>query len=541
MTARWFLLLILFLPSGLRAAPADRPNVLFLFADDWGRYAGTCARLESRPSLSQVVKTPRIDAVAQRGVMFRHAFVNSPSCTPCRSSLMSGRYFFNTGRGAVLHAQAWEKDIPSWPLMMQDSGYHLGETGKVWSPGNPADAPIGAGKFGYEKRGMAFNNFGEEATRRVKAGASVEQAKAELLAQVKGNFDDFMAARPAGRPFCYFFGPTNVHRAWEKGSGPALWGIQPDEIQGKLPAFLPDVPEIRADVADGLGEIQALDAMLGVLLDRLADAGELDRTLIVISGDHGMAGVPRGKCNLYDFGTNVPLIIAGPGVATVSGGRVAEDFTLLMDLAPTFLETAGVALPPGMDGKSLVPVLRHPVSGQADPARTGVVTGRERHVQDAREGNLPYPQRALRTRDFLYIRNYAPDRWPMGGPGGLTETTAPSGTEVESATHVTFADFDASPTKAWLVSHRNDSSWQTAWQLSFAKRPAEELYDLAKDPDQMKNLAGDPAYAATLTDYSGRLKGILTAAGDPRLAESPVIFEQAPFTDGRPRPKNKKP
>ena len=153
--------------------------------------------------------------------------------------------------------------------------------------------------------------------------------------------------------------------------------------------------------------------------------GELDRTLIVLSGDHGMAGVPRGKCNLYDFGTQVPLIMAGPAWLRPAGGRVADDFTLLMDLAPTFLETAGVPLPPGMDGRSLLPVLRHPVSGQADPARTQVVTGRERHVQDARAGNLPYPQRALRTRDFLYIRNYEPDRWPMGDPTGLTDTEPP--------------------------------------------------------------------------------------------------------------------
>ena len=112
---------------------------------------------------------------------------------------------------------------------------------------------------------------------------------------------------------------------------------------------------------------------------------------------------------------------------------------------------------------------------------------------------------------------------------------------METRTFATFADFDASPTKAWMVTHRHDSSWQLAWQLSFAKRPTEELYDLAKDPEQMTNLAGDPAYAATLTDYSGRLKGILTAAGDPRLAAGPVIYEQAPFTNGRARSNPKKP
>ena len=513
----------------MRPGP-ERPHLLFVFADDWGRYAGTYARLESRPSLSHVVKTPRIDSVAARGLTFRHAFVNSPSCTPCRSSLMSGRYFFRTGRGAILHAPAWESDIPSWPLLLQQSGYHLGETGKVWGPGKPADAPIGAGQYGYEKRGVAFNNFGENATRNMQAGATADEAKAALLAQVRENFNDFLTARPAGQPFCYFFGPTNVHRAWSKGSGPALWGIDPAALQGKLPAFLPDVPEIRADLADGLGEVQALDAMLGVLLDRLQETGEMDRTLIVLSGDHGMAGVPRGKCNLYDFGTAVPLIMAGPGVATVPGGRIADDFTLLMDLAPTFLEAAGVLLPPGMDAKSLTPVLRHPVSGQADPARTSVVTGRERHVPRARPGNLPYPQRALRTPEFLYICNYEPDRWPMGDPGGDLSASA-----VEDNTHATFADFDASPTKAWLVARRDDASWQQAWQLAFAKRPAEELYDLAKDPDQMHNVAADPAYATRRADYAGRLSAILTAAGDPRLAAGKVVFEQPPFTDPGPQ------
>ena len=540
----WYRLLIFLMlgaPGMVRAAGPERPHLLFVFADDWGRYASTYARLDPRPSINHVVRTPRVDEIARRGVTFRHAFVNSPSCTPCRSALMTGRYFFRTGPGSILHAPAWDASLPAWPLLLQEAGYHLGETGKVWGPGNPNDAPIGAGKYAFEKRGMAFNNFSEEATRSVKAGATVEEAKSRLLAQVRGNFDDFLAARPADQPFCYVFGPTHVHRSWEKGSGPALWGIKPDELQGKLPPFLPDVPEIRADVADGLGEVHALDAMLGVLLDRLRETGDLDRTLIVLSGDHGMAGVPRGKCNLYDFGTQVPLIMAGPGVAAIGGGRIADDFTLLMDLAPTFLESAGVPLPPGMDGRSLLPVLRHPASGQADPARTQVVTGRERHVQDARAGNLPYPQRALRTRDFLYIRNYEPDRWPMGDPTGLTEAAAPPTQAVENVTHTTFADFDASPTKAWMVNHRNDSSWLQAWQLGFAKRPAEELYDLSKDPDQMHNIAADPAYAAVRGDYADRLKGILTAAGDPRLAEGAILFEQPPFTSGRPRPQPKKP
>ncbi len=162
-----------------------------------------------------------------------------------------------------------------------------------------------------------------------------------------------------------------------------------------------------------MGEIQAWDAGVGVLLEKLEDIGELDNTLVVISGDHGMPGVPGGKCNLYDYGVGVALIARGPGV---KGGRVVDDFVNLMDLAPTFLEAGGVKPPDVMTGRSFLNVLRSDKSGQVDPTRTWVVTGRERHVAAAREDNLPYPHRALRTADFLYIRNFAPDRWPMGSP-----------------------------------------------------------------------------------------------------------------------------
>src|SRR5262249_20236200 len=147
---------------------------------------------------------------------------------------------------------------------------------------------------------------------------------------------------------------TNVHRMWEKGSGKALWGIEPDALKGKLPPFLPDVPEVREDFADYLGEIQAFDAYVGVLLARLEEAGELDRTLIVISGDHGAPGFPGGKCNLYDFGVGVALVAAWPGG---QGGRIVDDFVSLMDLAPTFLDAGGVKLPGGMNGRSLLPLL----------------------------------------------------------------------------------------------------------------------------------------------------------------------------------------
>ncbi len=506
----------------------QRPNILFCFADDWGRYAGIYGEVESRPSPCQVVKTPHIDRVARRGVLFRNAFVNAPSCTPCRSALLSGRYFFRTGRGAILQGAQWDATIPSFPLLLKEAGYHIGETYKVWSPGTPNDAPFGAGKFAYEKAGGAFNNFSENVTKLVGEGVSRDEAAQRMYANVRGNFDAFLADRPAGQPFCYWFGPTNVHRLWVKGSGKALWGIEPDSLKGRLPKFLPDVPEVREDFADYLGEIQAYDAGIGVLLKQLEEAGELERTLIVISGDHGAPGFPGGKCNLYDFGVGVSLIAAWPGQP---GGRVVDDFVNLMDLAPTFLEAGGVKLPEGMNGRSLVPVLKSAASGQVDPTRTWVITGRERHVAAAREDNLPYPQRALRTTDYLYIRNFKPDRWPLGSPLGVTETDAPTADILSNNTFAAFPDMDASPTKAWLIEHRNEPEWKWHYDYAFAKRPGEELFDLRNDPEQVKNVAGDPAFAEVKAQLSQRLLLTLSNVGDPRVTGDGQMFERPPFTD----------
>lgn len=222
-----------------------RPNILFCFADDWGRYASIYATLEKQPSLSQVVKTPNIDRVAREGVLFRRAFVNAPSCTPSRSALLSGRYFFNTGRGAILHTAQWDSSIPSFPHLLRDAGYHIGETYKVWSPGAPVDAPFGAGKHAYEKAGALPNNFSENVAGMMSEGQTLDAAREKIFGQVCANFDAFLAERETGQPWLYWFGATTTHRRWIKGSGKKFWGIDPDALKGKLPPFLPDVPEVR--------------------------------------------------------------------------------------------------------------------------------------------------------------------------------------------------------------------------------------------------------------------------------------------------------
>ena len=156
--------------SAVAADTSHRPNILFAFADDWGRHASIYAQVEGAGSMNDVIKTPNFDRVAKEGVLFTHAFVNAPSCTPCRSSILSGQYFWRTGRAAILQGAVWDSSIPAYPLLLRDSGYEIGKSFKVWSPGRPVDAPYGGQKYAYEKGGRGFNQFSQNVTRMVKEG-----------------------------------------------------------------------------------------------------------------------------------------------------------------------------------------------------------------------------------------------------------------------------------------------------------------------------------------------------------------------------------
>jgi N-sulfoglucosamine sulfohydrolase len=519
--------------SAALAGAAERPNVLILFADDMGRFLSSYAKADGAGSMSDVIRTPNIDRLAREGVVFRNAFVNAPSCTPCRSSFLSGQHFWRTGRGAILQGAVWDEQIPTFPLLLRDAGYHLGKMYKVWSPGTPADAPFGGQQHAYEKAGRRFNNFSEELTKALATGTPRAEAEQALYAEVQANFDAFLAARgahaaPDGKPkpFCFWFGPTNVHRAWTRGSGKALWNIDPERLKGLVPPFLPDVPEVREDLADYLGEIQAFDHAVGVLIKRLEDTGELDHTLVVVSGDHGPPGFTNGKCNLYDFGTRVPLIIRGAGTKP---GRVIDDLVSLPDLAPTILEAGGLVPPTVMTGRSLLATLRADRVGVVDATRDHVLIGRERHVEDARAGYVGYPQRAIRTADYLYIINFAPERFPMGDPLLLSPGQSPSAGELTTNTRITLADMDSGPTKAWLVLHREEAKWEPFFRRAFAQRPREELYLIAADPHQLRNVAGEPQYADVKAALERRLLEELRTTGDPRVVDNGVLFETPPF------------
>ena len=389
-----------------------QPNIVFAYKN-----------IEGPNSLSQLIDTPNFDRIAKEGALFTNTFVPAPSCTPCRSSILSGQYFWQTGLGAILQGAEWDESIPTYPLELEKAGYHIGYTYKVWRGTAPQ---YGDDRNCYEIAGTNYKHFSHRATENVEE-LGVDGAKQALFDETRDNFNSFLNARPEDKPFCYWWGPTNTHHTWERGSGKDLWGLEPNDLKGRLPDFLPDVHEIREDVCDYLGGCQALDAGLGVLIQRLEEIGELDNTLIVSSGDHGIPGFPRGKCNLYNIGCEVSLAARWP--SKIPAGRIIDDYVNLMDLGPTFLEAMDVAIPDSMTAKSLFPLLKSHQSGQIDPDRTFVVTGRERHVATSREGHLPYPQRSIRIKDFLYIHNFAPDRWPMGDPRGLDDLNAEAPSE----------------------------------------------------------------------------------------------------------------
>ena len=273
--------------------------------------------------------------------------------------------------------------------------------------------------------------------------------------------------------------------------------------------FWPDSPEVRSDVLDYYFEVQRFDREVGELLKLLEAARKLDNTLVVITADNGWP-FPRAKANLYDAGTRQPLAARWP--AKVKGGRTIDDFINLADIAPTFLEAAGIKPLPEMTGRSFLGLL----TGAEKPGRRSrTFVERERHA-NVRKGDLSYPARALRTKEFLYIRNLRPDRWPAGDPE-LHFAVGP------------FGDCDGSPTKDFILDRRADPAIARFFQLCFEKRPAEELYDLARDPHQIHNVAGRPEYAEAQKKLRGELERWRKETGDPRATADDDRWDKYPY------------
>lgn len=464
-----------------------RPNVLFAISDDqsW---------MHTGANGDGATRTPAFDRIASEGVRFTHAFTAAPSCTPSRGAILTGQAMWRLREGAVLHGSL-PPDLPVYPRLLEAAGYFVGFTGKGWGPGDV----MAAGRT-ERPEGQSYSK--RKHARRTPGTSPVDYA---------ANFADFLADRPDGHPFCFWYGAYEPHRGYDAGAGLRAGKARGD---ARLPASLPAVPVVQGDVLDYTVEIEHFDEHLGRMLAMLEAAGQLERTLVIVTSDHGMP-FPRAKANLYDEGTRVPLAARWPG--RIPGGRVVTDFVSLTDLAPTFLEAAGVSVPPEMTGRSLLGVLASEQSGRIDPKRDHAVIGIEQHVP-GRAGFVGYPARALRTERFLYVRNFEPERWPAGDPPPFAITPGRH-----------YADADDGPSKAFLTA--NAAEHAALFELAFGRRPEEELFDLARDPGQLVNVAGEERYAEELARLAARLLAHLAATGDPRVrGEAP--WERYPVHAG---------
>jgi arylsulfatase A-like enzyme len=470
------------IPLSLTASDRSK-NILVLIADDWG---WPHASIAGEPEL----KTPVFDRVASEGLLFNNAFASAPSCTASRAALLTGQYHWRLEEGANLHSILKIK-FPVYTELLADKGFHVGFTRKGWAPGKE------------NLGGRTQNPAGKRYT----------------------GFDEFMSARTAGQPFCFWFGSIDPHRAYDRDAGIRA---RKDPAKVRLPRELPDNDVTRRDMLDYFTEIERFDREVGEILEKLRKSGELDQTLVVITADNGRP-FPRGKATVYDAGTHIPLAIRWPG-GIKNPGRKIDDFVSLTDLAPTFLDLLGFEGLPDRTGKSLRPIFESDRAGRVDPSRDHVLTGMERHTACRDVGpNLPrggYPMRALRTSDFLLIHNFESGRWPMGDWLALEKDKAqwPTFEQLSSNTHLTFGDCDAGPSKAWLILNREKA--EKEFQLAFGKRAEFELYDLKNDRDQLVNVAADPAYKSRIDEMKMQLDKHLKETKDPRTTGQGDIFSR---------------
>ena len=455
------------------AAQQSRPNILFCIADDqsW---------LHASAYGSRFVRTPAFDRVAREGVLFRHGFVSTPSCGPSRAAALTGQDFYRLREASMNHTE-WRRGLVGYPDLLADAGYSIGFTGKGWAPGN------------WKIAGRKYSPCGPE----YNAIKNTPPADGISDLDYSANFDAFLKQRKPGSPFCFWAGFSEPHRILPQGIG-VKNGKKLTDVE--VPPFLPDSPEVRGDLADYAYEIEWYDRHLGVMLNTLEKAGQLHNTIVVVTADNGMA-FPRAKGNLYDYGARVPLAIRWG--ARAKGGRVSDTFVSFVDFAPTFLEAAGLRRPEDMTGKSLMPHL----TGQSSRHREFAVFGIERHFPGSRPNGAGYPSRAIRTRDYLYIRNLTPDRNPVGDrPGPVWPSDDPVGG---------FGDTDGGPSKTYLWEQR--AKYGELVRLAFDKRPAEELYALDGDPANMKNVEADPRHAGAKSALVKQLDEYLKQTDDPRI------------------------
>lgn len=472
------------LPCVRGAAEASPPpNILFCIADDASYEhfgANGCSW----------VKTPNFDSVASSGIRFSRAYTPDPKCSPSRSCILTGRNPWQL-EAAANHWPVFPEKFKTFGETLRESGFDVAFAGKGWAPGTvPQGRQLIGPKISVKGKSPAKGISNED---------------------YAGAFDQFIEQRDKSKPFFFWFGCIEPHRKYEYGSGVKLGGKPLDMIPKQdIPSCWPDIDAVRNDMLDYAFEIEWYDQHLGRMLATLAREGLLENTLVVVTSDNGMP-FPRAKGHPYELSSHMPLTMMWPK-GIVDPGRTCDKLVSFIDFAPTFLELAGI--PPqqsGMQpitGTSLLPILRNEQGGAW---RTELLQGRERN-DVGRPNDWGYPVRSMIVGNLLYIHNFNSERWPCGNP----ETG--------------FLDTDDSPTKSAVEALGETSG---LWQACLGFRPADELYDIHKDPDCMNNLAVNPEHKETVAKMHDQLVARLKDEGDPRMFGQDDYFDQFPYASPR--------
>ena len=466
---------LLCLLFALTAIAADRPNILWFIVDDMSANFGSYGET--------TIATPHVDRLAKEGIRFSRAYVTAPVCSPCRSALVTGMY--QTTIGAHHHRSGrgelkinLPKEVTPTPKLFQQGGYYT---------------CIGSGLPDLDFRGLPF---GAGKGKKAKAGAGNRLGKTDYNFEWdKAIYDSHdWAGRKPGQPF---FMQVQLHGGKLREGAEAAReqfrqrvvrelgaGTEPAKVA--LPPYYPRDPVLLQDWADYLDSVRLTDLHVGRVLARLEKEGQLANTLIVFMTDHGISHA-RGKQFLYEEGAHVPLIIRGPGVPA---GLVRPDLVEHIDLAALSLAAAGLGVPSWMQGKDILA----PNYAQ----RYEAFSARDRCDETTEK------LRSLRTDNFIYIRNYHPER-PHLQPCAYKDGKA--------------------IVQQLRALHAAGKLSELSEKLLFSPtRPREELYELSADRWQVRNLADDPAYAAVLAEHRQRLDAKLVATRDP-APESMAMYD----------------
>ena len=467
-----------------------RPNILFCIADD-----------ASYPHMGAYgcswVKTPGFDRVARDGILFNRCYTPNAKCAPSRSCIITGRNSWQLEEAAN-HIPYFPAKFKSYAEVLTENGYHVGYTAKGWAPGNP-------GTIDGKERELVGTPFNNNETNVPAKGISRKDYSA--------NFKDFLTVRPEGKPFCFWYGSHEPHRGYEYESGVKKGGKKLTDVD-KVYKFWPDNKIVRNDLLDYAFEIEYFDKHLREMLKTLEKRGELDNTLVIVTADNGMP-FPRIKGQEYEYSNHLPLAIMWKN-GIKKPGRVIDDFVNFIDFTPTYLELAGVkqkqsGMQP-IEGKSLTDIFYSGKTGIVNPKRDHVLIGKERH-DVGRPHDWGYPIRGIVKGDYLYVQNFEPERWPGGNP----ETG--------------YLNCDGSPTKTECLKARKQTGKQKYWQMSFDKRPSEELYQIVKDPECIHNLADKPKYESLKSKLKKQLFAELKKQGDPRMFGKGHVFDEYIYAD----------